>query len=98
MVGIAVTGAAVTRIDVGEAVIWVGSSNAGMTVFVGGEAGLVGNATVTARSHADITTIKIDRNKKIFFMFEFPFSLNHIHQNKKLPRRGRSFNLAMWTG
>jgi hypothetical protein len=65
--GTAVAGATVAGMDVGEAGIWVGSSNAGTTVFVDRGAGLVGDATVTARSHANITTIKIDRNKKIFF-------------------------------
>jgi hypothetical protein len=72
-------GASVVGIEVTGAGIWVGFSTAGM-VFVGREAGPVGGAAVTARSHANVITINMDMNKKIFFMVAFPFIFNHTHQ------------------
>jgi hypothetical protein len=61
--------------EVGEARISVEFPDSGITVLVGGEAGSGVDATVTPKSHAIATTIKMERNKIIFFMVEFPFML-----------------------
>jgi hypothetical protein len=72
-------GARVAALTVGEAGIWVGAS-VGMTmVFVGNGAGLVGDVTVTDRSHARDITINRERNKNTFCIGEFPFMLNGTH-------------------
>jgi hypothetical protein len=44
-----------------------------MVVFVGWGVGSVLGTVVTARSHANVTTINMVRNRNIFFMVEFPF-------------------------
>jgi hypothetical protein len=50
----------------------------GITVFVGKVAGLLlVGATVTDRSQARFAITSKVRNKKIFFMLEIPFMLNH---------------------
>jgi hypothetical protein len=67
----AVDGIAVAGMDVGEAGISAGFPDSEIAVFVDMGTGSVGDATVTARSHANITTIKIDRNEKIFFILNF---------------------------
>jgi hypothetical protein len=78
--------------DVGDAGIWVGANvagmgvaEAGMVVFVGRGAGLVEGATVTDRSHAEVTMMIREMFKRGFFssvlyMAEFPFVLDHSHQ------------------
>jgi hypothetical protein len=73
-VGIAVigSGGSVIEMDVTEAGIWVG-----VMVFVGRGTGSLVGATVTAKSHAMVTKMKMERNKNIFFMVAFPFMLNH---------------------
>jgi hypothetical protein len=60
--------------------VWVADTDVGIVVFVDTGARTVGGATVTERSHARAVTMKIERNKKIFFMVEFPFTGNHSPQ------------------
>jgi hypothetical protein len=53
---------------VGVSGIWVGGSVGIPTVTVGNGAGLVGDATVTDKSHARDITINREANKRTFFI------------------------------
>jgi len=75
---------------VGDTGTWVGVTETGMIVFVGRGSGLAEGATATDRSHARVTMLNREKNKKIFFtivlyMVEFPFGFNHSHQESKTP-------------
>jgi hypothetical protein len=89
IVGAEVAGANVgdTRVCAGAIVpgIWVNVPDTGSVVFVGKGAGLVGGATVTVRSHARATKMIMERNKNIFLIVAFPFSLDHSPQRQKTP-------------
>ena len=41
--------------------------------------------TVNDRSHAKFTIMSMARNKKIFFIVEYPFTHNHSHHEGKTP-------------
>jgi hypothetical protein len=87
------SGARVTGRLVGEAGIWVGAMVAGWMVFVGKDAGLVGDATVTDMSHASDAIMSIERNKKAFFIIVNLLSCPIIAiRNEKLPCREESLH------
>jgi hypothetical protein len=94
-------GTGVAASVVGEGEICVGASVAGTTGFVGNGAGLVGDATVTDKSHARDITINRERNKRTFFtivlcILKFPFILNHTYQKQKTPpAAGESLTIQM---
>jgi hypothetical protein len=49
-------------------------------------------ARFTGISHARVTRISMDRNRKILFIVEYPFAYIIVTGNKKLPRHWGSFH------
>jgi hypothetical protein len=93
--GIAVAGIACVNEMKISGVVVGGSLNTGVSAAVG--TSLVG-AIFTDTSHAAVTRINTDRNKKSRFMVGFPFAYIIVSQTKRLPSHQGSLELVKWIG